>query len=758
MALIFIFATLFLINLNKMKYSLASLFATLSLTFVEAQDFMTRPQDSVITLKEAVISADLLFGSKFQAKNRTGAAYYISPEELKQFGYTDINRVLRAVPGVNVYEEDGFGLRPNISLRGTSPERSSKITIMEDGVLIAPAPYSAPAAYYFPNVGRMHAVEVLKGSSQIQYGPYTTGGAINLISGRIPDTFSGGLRTSYGTFNSSNLHAQVGDSKTNIGYFVEYLNYRSDGFKDLDNGGDTGFNKNDFVAKFRLSTNPKAKLRQALDLKFQYAEEDGDETYLGLTQGDFNATPYRRYTASQKDNIKTDHIQFAATHTLDFHEFFRITTTGYYNGFDRNWARLSDVILDGTTTGISNILNDPSQFAAQLAILRGDVDAAGNSLRYTQNNRSYISKGIQTKLDYHWGDTVFHDIELSLRYHYDQEDRFQWRDFYGITNGIMQLNSAGTPGTSANRLDDATAFAAHALYKIKFNDLTIIPGIRYENIELSRKNYGTNDVTRSGSNISSRENKIDVFIPGIGFNYNINNKISLFGGVHKGFAPPSNTPDQEAEKSINYELGTRFSSGGLSGELIGFYNDYSNLLGSDFASSGGESTLDQFNAGEVRIKGLELLLNYNLLHNRISGFTLPITFAYTYTDTEFINSFSSSAGLWGDVTAGDELPYIAKHQINGTLALEHKKFELALSARYQDALRTLAGSGSIPENERLDSFVVVDFSAKYHVSPLLSLTGNVINLLDETYASARVPAGLRPGHPFGIYGGFNLHF
>src|SRR5690606_10657325 len=110
------------------------------------------PKDSTETLKEVVISANLLLGSKFHAQNRTGSAFYISSAELEQHNYTDVNRVFNSVPGVNVYEEDGFGLRPNISLRGTSPERSSSITIMEDGVLIAPAPYSAPAAYYFPTV------------------------------------------------------------------------------------------------------------------------------------------------------------------------------------------------------------------------------------------------------------------------------------------------------------------------------------------------------------------------------------------------------------------------------------------------------------------------------------------------------------------------------------------------------------------------------------------------------------------------------
>ena len=150
-----------------------------SVLFAQQKELSKTQKDSIESLNEVIITTDAIIGSKFKAKNKAGSTYFISPKELKTFNYDDVSRILRTVPGVTIQEEDGFGLRPNIGMRGTSPNRSEKITLMEDGILIAPAPYSAPAAYYFPTVNRMQSLEILKGGSQIQYGPYTTGGAMN---------------------------------------------------------------------------------------------------------------------------------------------------------------------------------------------------------------------------------------------------------------------------------------------------------------------------------------------------------------------------------------------------------------------------------------------------------------------------------------------------------------------------------------------------------------------------------------------------
>ena len=714
--------------------------------------------DSIQQLDPVFINSQVIFGSKYEAKNRTGSSFYLSPKELEKFSHSDISRVLRSVPGVNIYEEDGFGLRPNISLRGTSPERSAKISIMEDGVLIAPAPYSAPAAYYFPSVARMQAVEILKGSSQIQYGPFTTGGAINLVSTQIPDQFEGRIQTNYGSFNTSQTHLKIGDSKTNIGYAVEYLNNNSDGFKNLPNGDNTGFDKNDVVAKLKLRSNQDAKYKQSLEFKFQYSDETSNETYLGLTTDDFKTNPFNRYAASQKDLMTNEHQQFMVTHKIDVSKFLQITTNAYQNDFSRNWYKLNDVVFDGSKQKISKVLDKPQDYPNYMAIINGTSDSEANALVLKANNRTYVSKGIQTKLDFHWNKgSVFHDVEIGLRYHYDEEDRFQWKDGYNITNGQMNLTSAGTPGSDANRISKATAFAGSVLYKLKFNAITITPGLRYENIVLARDNFGSDDFNRTGTELSSRENKVAIFIPGIGFNYKFNNSTSLFGGIHKGFSPPGNTVGQESEESINYELGSRFNIKGLRGELVGFYNDYSNLLGSDLAASGGTGSLDQFNAGEVSVKGIELLLNYDLLETN-NTFALPISFGYTFTDTEFLNSFGSDDGLWGEVQRGDELPYIAKHQFNTSIALEHAKFELNLNGRLNGAFKTEASADAVNSTNGITSNFIIDFSGKYHVTKTFSVSAKVINLLDKTYAVAKVPAGLRPGHPFGIYGGIDFRF
>ena len=705
--------------------------------------------EEVLDLPEAVIKHISLTGGEQGIKELPGSAYYLSPKELEKFNFTDINRVLRSVPGVNIQEEDGFGLRPNIGLRGTGVERSSKITLMEDGILIAPAPYSSPAAYYFPTIGRMQAIEILKGSSQIKYGPFTTGGAINFISNQIPSDLRVKLSLTGGSFGGRNVHAFFGNSTTHFGYSVEALNFSSDGFKALDNGGNTGFDKSDFIVKFRINTKTSARYYHSLTFKAGNTNENSNETYLGISREDFDKTPFRRYSASQKDQMLSTQTQISATHVFKSRKFLNITTVVYRNNFHRNWYKL-DAVKDssGTKIGIATLLNGALNYTEAYAILKGQSSENSDALFVKGNNRTYYSQGVQTVvgLDFKTG-KINHDIDLSFRLHEDNMDRFQYEDQYRMSNNAMLLTVAGMPGMESNRISNALAAASYIQYKLIYKRLTATSGLRHEYIVLSEKDYGNADPTRTGLNLKTTQNKVNVFIPGIALDYKINLKLAAFAGVHKGFAPPGTVDGTKPEESINYEGGFKYYSKGIISQVVLYFNDYKNLLGADLAAGGGTGSGALFNGGKAASKGVEFQFIYDMLSKSKKSLSMPITIGYTFTDARFKSDFKSTFGDWGTVENGDMLPYISAHQISGNLTFENAKFSVNLGSKYNSEMRTVAGFGAIPADELIPAFFVMDAGVKFQIHKNISIVANAINITNKVYLVSTRPAGLRPGMP-----------
>ncbi len=712
-----------------------------------------------VELSELVVRHVMLTGGRRHLDEIPGSAHYIGPRELETFSHSDVHRVLRQVPGVYVQEEDGYGLRPNIGLRGTGVERSSKITVMEDGVLAAPAPYAAPSAYYFPTIGRMQGVEVRKGSSQIAYGPYTTGGALNLLSTQIPDAFSGRLNVLAGGDAERTIHAHVGDSYEHFGFVAETYQIRSDGYKNLDAGGgssdgDTGFDKKDYLAKLRLSTSRDARVYQALTFKIASARETSNETYLGLTQADFDRAPYRRYAASQEDVMNTEHEQYQLRHLIQPAPFVDVTTTLYRNNFHRNWFKLDDVraAADSEAVGIAALLDNPDAYAAELAIVQGATSQNDDALMVKNNNRSYYAQGVQSVAGFTFETPgLAHRVEIGGRFHEDAIDRFQWVDAYRMDDGVMQLTERGTPGTESNRIQRADAWAAFAQYRLERGALTVTPGLRFESITLTRDDYATDTPegrARTAAPERTRSNQVDVFIPGMGVMYEWTEGLSTFGGVHRGFAPPGADESTEPELSVNYEAGLRYRRPGLRLEAVGFFNDYANLLGRDLAAVGGDPSGEQFNGGDAHVRGVELSAQQDLGLVAGARFSIPFDVAYTYTRATFENAFESDYDPWGAVEEGDELPYLPEHQLAASIGVDgFKGFDFNLGGRYVSALRTVAGQGDLDEDASIDAHLVLDASASYAVTRYAEVFASARNLTDAVYAVARRPAGLRPGLP-----------
>jgi Fe(3+) dicitrate transport protein len=718
----------------------------------------------------SVIERVSVIGGKLLAARIPGAATYISKEDLEKFSYSDINRILRQVPGVNIQEEDGFGLRPNIGIRGTGSERSSRITLMEDGVLIAPAPYAAPAAYYFPTAGRLAGVEVRKGSSAIKFGPRTIGGAINLLSTPIaePDNLqslsdlSGFLKARVGNFGFIETHGAITGAGEQVGFLVEGFHAQSDGFKKLKSGDNTGFKINDVIAKLRVNSSSTAKFEQSLEFKFGIVEQTSNETYLGLSDDDYATTPFARYAASRKDMFTSTHHQAQATHFVRLNQTIDITTIAYYNKFERNWFKLDDLNFgDGRgrirPSTVFNAQNDALNISS-LAILRGDVDSVDDALQLRNNSREYYSLGVQSmatlKLD---GEAVKHAIEFGVRYHEDDEDRLQNRENFAMRGGEMLLTSVGAIGSHANRVSSANAWAFFIQDEISFNNIRLIPGLRYETINLTREDYAKSDAERILGVTGVHETSVTAFIPGLGMAANISPTTTMIAGVHKGFSPPSpGKNDVGVEESVNFEAGFRFADNGLNFEAIAFLNSYSNLLGTCTNATGcGEGDVgDQFNGGKAKVYGIEGKIDYrfNLSHD----IWMPVSINYNYTNGSFSSSFSDS--FWGSVVAGDKIPYVAPHQLHANIGLETLNWLFTASLNYEDTVRNKAGSGAIAQDNKIPARTIVDLSLNYQVSDSLKLFINAENVFDKTYVAARRPYGIRPGKPRNIFAGIALNF
>jgi Fe(3+) dicitrate transport protein len=692
-----------------------------------------------------------IYGSVENAQNAAGSAHFIGPEELDKFKYTDIQRVLREVPGVSIQIEDGFGLRPNISIRGVATERSDRITLLEDNVLVAPAPYAAPAAYYFPTVGRINSIEVVKGPSAITQGPYTIGGALNLISTPIPSSQEGLVLYERGQDNLGRLHATYGNRQDNgLGYLIEIHDWKSDGFQTIDRSDtDTGLDVRDYTLKVGFA--PEGS-KHSVELKWQFNRQDSNQSYLGLTDQDFREDADRRYGLSALDNITTQHQQVILRYGYEFSNDLTFDATLYNNNFDRNWFKTEGIDLNGSPNAqaFSRIswfnyiqtVNEGGTFRGftneQLrGILDGTVDTAQGAIQIRANAREYYSRGIQFGLDWQtqWGNT-YHEIEVGLRLHEDQVDRLQRNSTYQQVDGQLILSDLGEQGNAGNQIQDAEALAFHVYDRIAYGNWVFTPGFRVEIIDQSRTQFngGENRVVDN-----SRENDTDVFLPGIGALYQVNDNLTLVSGVHKGFSAPTNSPGVREEEAVNYELGFRYNSDVFNAEIIGFVSDYDNLLGVCTASSGTDCEIgDAFNGDAAFVQGLEVLLGVDL--GSIGHAVIPLKVSYTYTDAEFDSNIANT-DFFGNVSEGDPIPYIPTSQGKISIGLESTRWSTYLNLSYIDEVCVRASCGLF---ERTDESLTVDWSINYDVSNSLSVFGRIENLTDQEDILGRQPYGARP--------------
>ena len=430
---------------------------------------MPAPDDAASTTPPLRIDPILVTYSETDWPRIGGAADTIDEDELEQLEYDDAHQIVESVPGVQTRTEDAYGLRVNIGIRGVTSDRSRKITLTEDGVLFGPAPYAAPAAYYFPLMTRMTGVELFTGPAVTLFGPNTIGGALDLRSRSAPERGTVGMFDLAGGLDAyRKTHGYAGYGTERWGVLVEGLYLGSEGFKELDGGGDTGFDRGEGRAVLRWNSDPSDRVEHRLVLRGGMQAERSLETYLGLTDADARQSPDRRYAASALDRMQWLRWEARADYRLQVGEALRWTTTLYRNELERAWGKV-DAFLDPSAPPLFDVLNDPDspRNRGYVEVLRGEqYSTDAEAIAWRRNGRSYYATGAQSAIRWrHARGRVRHDVEAGVRLHQDQVIRDHTERTLQMLDGDAVLED-GPARQSSDNDGRATALALWMLYDL----------------------------------------------------------------------------------------------------------------------------------------------------------------------------------------------------------------------------------------------------------------------------------------------------
>ncbi len=691
-------------------------------------------QPGSVAQEMTVVGAQLVGGSA-RTQHIPGSLDVVDQDTLGDSRIFYVGEALRKVPGINVRDEEGLGLRPNIGIRGLNPTRSTKVLLLEDGIPFTYAPYGDNASYYHPPVERYSGIEVLKGSGQILYGPTTVGGVINYLTPDPPSDFRGSLILEGGNRNYFEGIANVGGSWRNIGLLLSYLRRQGEGARENIRPGVDDLN---FKATAALGA------RHALTFRTSYYHENSNITYSGLRLSEYLENP--RQNPFRNDFFFGNRVGVSVTHSFLLSADTTLVTNLYGSHFDRDWWRQSS-----NSNQRPNDAADPA--CGGLANLN---TTCGNEGRL----RSYYVWGVAPHVrTSHRLFGVRSETDFGFRAHYEQQNRIQ-------KNGPLPDSRDGVLVENNERRTDAYSLFLQNRFLVK--KWSITPGVRVERIAYERTNRLANGGQGAGGN-----NQLVQVVPGLGVAYSPREKLTFFAGIHRGFAPPrtedviSNSGgvvELDPELSWNVEAGARTELlRGLRFDATFFRMDYENQIVPASLAGGIGATLT--NGGETLHQGFELYARADTGVLRASRHNVYFRVNYTYLPTAHFDGirFSSVPGFGATSVSGNRLPYAPENLLTAGIGYSHRSGWDALlesvyvGSQFTDDLNTLATTAD-GQRGRISSFNVWNATLNYQLEAHhATLFVTVKNLFDRVYVADQT-RGLIPGNPRQVQSGVKFTF
>jgi Fe(3+) dicitrate transport protein len=664
----------------------------------------------------------------------TGTAARLQPEIVEMVRPLGTQELLELVPGVNGYADDGFGnSRLSIGIRGLNPRRSSRVLLLEDGVPIQPAVYVYANAYYNPPSERIDAVEVIKGSGAVRYGPQTMGGVINYTT-RRPDgskglvqQYSAGTNGYYSVFSEWR-----GLGNEGVRTDVQALYKHGNGFRD-----NNTFDQANGTVKTQFHLSP----RKVLYLKVNANLENSNATYTGLTEYSFRTDP--NFNPKKDDDFKVRRAALDLIYTSRITPELIGNTTVYLSVFDRRWWREDDVFVRAGTY-------DRGELEPVPYFQTGDLVRVGGGTSNFGILRTFYVGGLEQNYAFkHFVAGHPATAEIGARVHWE---RFIDDKKIGATprarDGVYFTGTPGDPDDPVQIVGQShhyqtAALALYARQRVEWGRLTLDPGLRFEVFEQER-------VDRLRGSVLA-DKLSGVLLPGLGINFQLG-RINLFGGVHRGYTPPSSGAlkianfgqdaaagglDLRSEKSWNIEAGLRAGTPEFSMEAAVFWLRIDDLV------AAGRGTAFK-NLGQAQTYGLEL--GAALKASYLSTFLPDLNLSYAFLRTRVNSGRVVSGIVAGNVAVdleGNELPYAPRHTLSLGLAKQvGKRLRVRADMRYVDAVFTDFENVALTFNRGdtgpVPSYAAVNASVDYRLGGRWTVFATAKNLLDKVYIGSRL--------------------
>lgn len=672
-------------NINSLDKALELLFKNTGLKAVIKNDVIViikaKSQKQTTSdsnnLGEVEIQGDWLGETSAEnVKVYSGARTVIDSEYLQNIAAKNIEDALRTVPGVQIQDETGTGVLPNISLRGLKPGRSAHLNALVNGVPAAIAPYSHSSFSLFPiTMETLETIDVVRGGAAVHYGPNNVGGVVNFITKPIGTEHTSTLKGTVHVAENGNILTDTyfrtgGFVNNELGLQFQYNGIKGESFRD---------HSNTDVKNLIVDTEYYPSDDSEIKANLQYYKADADLPGALLPEAyekdrSSSQRPYDKFEGETKRGSVT--YKLNPSDSTEFH----------WMNFAQESKRKFDWGWNTTGSGFTPTTENSTRSADR------KITVLGTEPRWTfekgNHKVTFGARYIKEDVDYLLNQTKFSDgITADLR------------DWKIKTNAL-----AGYVSDTISFLD---------------GDLKVTPGLRYENVETD---FGDN---KSSDPSDDKKKSMNSFLPGLSIGYQATNEVFLFTNAQRSLRAPQvaqvrKEGDLAVELAWNYEAGIRFEpNDNFSVNSTVYRIDYKDQI--EYVSS----TQSFNNLGRTRHQGIET--QFILKPSDRTLFTL----GYTFLDTEQLTGTNKGKDLpW---VASHQLSLSSDYKIGDN------KFNLTgiyLSKTFSDSANTIeeSSNGQVGENP---AYMVwnAKYSTKVPVSNNLkaNLSLGINNLFDEDY-------------------------